>query len=118
MVIMIIISDYILDILDWVFPTKERTNAINLLIVVIVRKEVADDKDLIFHEKIHLVQLLELLVIGWLVISALMLVYNYAIARDWDIAYHMSPFEKEAYANQGKEDYLKTRPFCNWIRYI
>jgi hypothetical protein len=74
-------------------------------------------KDDIFlnHEKIHLAQQKELLVIGFYLIYAIEFAYQYIIYRDSFKAYWNISFEREAYANEKNPEYLSTRErFSQW----
>lgn len=79
-----------------------------------------DKKNVIFvnHERIHLRQQLELLVIPffiWYVLEFLVRLVQY---KNWNLAYRNISFEKEAYANEKEIDYLKTRSPLSFSKYI
>lgn len=86
--------------------------------VFIKTTELKDDAIFINHERIHLRQQLELLVIPFL----LFYVIEYAIRllqyRSKDLAYRNISFEREAYVNEKDLNYLQLRPFWNFINYI
>ena len=70
------------------------------------------------HERIHLRQQLELLVIPffiWYFLEFLMRLIQYG---KMDLAYRNISFEREAYANEKELDYLKMRSFWNFLKYI
>lgn len=70
------------------------------------------------HEKIHLRQQLELLVLPffiWYVVEFLIRYLNY---RSWSLAYRAISFEREAYANEKDLGYLKSRSLWSFIRYL
>ena len=71
---------------------------------------------LINHERIHLRQQAETLVIFFYVIYVLNYILN--IIRDGSSrrAYRALMFEKEAYANQADFKYLKNRKWFGWLR--
>tara|TARA_R100000152_G_C6781599_1_gene216457 strand:+ start:5172 stop:5555 length:384 start_codon:yes stop_codon:yes gene_type:complete len=70
------------------------------------------------HETIHYHQQLEMLFIGqWLMYGIFWLI-GLIKHRDAKKAYYLNPFEKEAYDNDQKSDYLNTRKMWNWINYI
>ncbi|MBR9845460.1 MAG: hypothetical protein GYB35_04760 [Algicola sp.] len=74
--------------------------------------------NLVNHEKIHLRQQLELLIIVfyfWYVMEFLIWLCVY---KKWNVAYQSISFEKEAYAKEKDLNYLKSRPFWNFINYI
>ena len=69
------------------------------------------------HEKIHLRQQLELLVLPffiWYFIEYLFRLIQYKKA---DLAYRNISFEREAYANEKDLEYLKRRPFLRFSKY-
>lgn len=73
---------------------------------------------LLNHEKIHIKQQLELLIVLfyiWYVIEFLYLLYLY---KDTKKAYLNISFEKEAYSNEKDYNYLQNRPFWNFIIYL
>lgn len=76
------------------------------------------DSVLMFHERIHLRQQLEMLVI----LFYLWYVLEYLIRRiggkGHRSAYRSLSFEREAYSNEKDPDFLKSRPFWNFLNYI
>ncbi len=76
------------------------------------------DEILINHEKIHLRQQLEFLVIPFFLIYLLEFGVRLIQFGNWNLAYRNISFEKEAYAKEKDPDYLKSRPFWNVIRYL
>ena len=69
------------------------------------------------HETIHFQQQLELLFAGQWVLYGLSWLKNRLTMNGKD-AYYNNVFEKEAYDNDSKENYLETRPRYNWINYV
>lgn len=73
-------------------------------------------KRIINHESIHIKQQQELLIVPFYVIYIL----------EWFVklffygkkAYYNISFEREAYANDDNYEYLKTRKFWSWIKYL
>lgn len=79
-----------------------------------------DKEDSVFvnHERIHLQQQLELLVIPfftWYFFEFILRLFQY---KNADLAYRNISFEKEAYANEKDLNYLKRRSFGNFFRYF
>ena len=70
------------------------------------------------HEKIHIRQQIELLVLPFYVLYFLNLILNYFIYRDLFTAYCNIVFEREAYANEKNLDFLKSRSFWNFRKYF
>lgn len=91
--------------------------AINLFGILFVRKGVKVSEEMINHEAIHSAQMKEMLYIFFY----LWYVIEYVIRR-WNNtannAYKKISFEREAYANESDEDYLKERRRFNWINFI
>lgn len=73
---------------------------------------------LINHEKIHLRQQLELLLIFFFIWYILEFIFNLIRYRNWNKAYHQISFEKEAYQNEGNPNYLIDRKFWSFIKYL
>jgi len=72
---------------------------------------------LVNHEKIHLRQQLELLVLpffAWYFIEYLFRLVQYG---NHNKAYRNICFEREAYQNEEDLDYLKKRPFWKFLNY-
>lgn len=90
--------------------------AISIYPIVIIRtKDLKMDKILLNHERIHLVQQLECLIILFYVLEFIWLLLKY---RRWHIAYRQISFEKEAYQNEKDLDYLKSRSLWNFVKYL
>ena len=67
------------------------------------------DKVLINHERIHLRQQVETLILLFAIWYFLDFLFKYLRYRNWDKAYRNIIFEREAYNNQSNLDYLKVR---------
>jgi len=71
----------------------------------------------ILHEKIHLRQQWETLIIFWYIIYLIEWIYKWIkIGKLWD-AYYQIKFEREAFTEEIYPDYLKDRKLFNWIKY-
>jgi hypothetical protein len=70
------------------------------------------------HEKIHIRQQIELLILPFYVIYFSNLFFNYLKYRNFQKAYRNIIFEREAYANEKNLDYLKSRSFWSFIKYL
>ena len=99
--------------LSWVISIR----AITLYPFIIFRDE-ADDVT-INHERIHIVQQKELLVLPFYILYVWYWIVNrikyYDLGPD---AYYNLPFEREAYKNHDNFEYLKTRPRFAWTKYF
>ena len=83
-------------------------------------KQSLDKKNLVFlnHERIHLRQQLELLIIPFFVLYFMEFLVRLIQYRNTDLAYRNISFEREAYANEKDLDYLKNRFFWKFFKYI
>ncbi len=75
-------------------------------------------KTILNHERIHLRQQIEMLVLPfyvWYLLEWLILLIKH---RNIDRAYRNISFEKEAYRNENNFHYLKNRPFWSFIKYL
>ena len=76
------------------------------------------NKVLINHEKIHLRQQLELLIILFYVWYALEFLIRLMQFKNWNMAYKNISFEREAYEKEFDFNYLKHRRFWNFLKYL
>ncbi len=76
-----------------------------------------EDVVLLNHEKIHLRQQLELLIIPFYILYFLEFIVRFIRWRNWQQAYRNISFEREAYVNEKDLHYLKSRSFWNFIKY-
>ncbi|MBR5399610.1 MAG: hypothetical protein IK103_07435 [Bacteroidales bacterium] len=92
--------------------------AINLFGFIVVRKGAFFSDSSLNHEMIHSAQQREMLFVFfyiWYVLEWLIRLLCCFSARK---AYFRISFEKEAYANEYDEEYLKRRKLYNWVRYL
>jgi hypothetical protein len=73
---------------------------------------------LLNHEKIHIKQQLEMLIIPFYIVYLLNWIFNLIRYRNSDVAYRNVVFEKEAYACDDNLEYLKTRKPFAFFRYF
>ena len=86
---------------------------------VVVRDRNAQDYLVLMnHERIHLRQQLELLVLPFFVIYGLDYLVKLLRYRDKDVAYRNVVFEREAYQNENDLEYLKSRSFWRFLKYV
>lgn len=76
------------------------------------------DKVLINHEKIHLRQQLELLIVPFYIFYLTEFLVRLIQFKNWHRAYHHISFEREAYENEAQLDYLERRPFWFFRKYL
>lgn len=77
-----------------------------------------ENKVLVNHEKIHIRQQLELLVLPfflWYFVEYTVRLLQY---KNTNLAYRNISFEREAYANETDLNYLKTRGFFRFWNYL
>jgi hypothetical protein len=86
--------------------------------ILIKHTALQHDPVLVNHEKIHLRQQLELLIIPFYILYLLNYLINLLIYGKHDKAYRMICFEKEAYGNESNMGYLEKRRIWTWIKYI
>ncbi|MBP1223555.1 hypothetical protein [Flavobacterium sp. 1355] len=70
------------------------------------------------HERIHLKQQIELLIIPFFVWYFLEYLFRLAQYKNKDLAYRNISFEREAYAKETDLNYLKKRSFFQFMDYI
>ncbi|MFD1614893.1 hypothetical protein [Gelatiniphilus marinus] len=73
---------------------------------------------LINHEKIHLKQQLEMLLVPFYLVYGFEFLFRLIQYKKWHLAYRNISFEREAYANELNLDYLKQRFFWGFLKYI
>ncbi|CAN1505818.1 hypothetical protein MCETHM1_00637 [Flavobacteriaceae bacterium] len=78
----------------------------------------SENKVLINHEKIHIRQQLELLVLPFFVWYFVEYAVRLLQYKNANLAYRNISFEREAYTNEMHLDYLKTRTFFSFINYL
>lgn len=84
----------------------------------VLLKSKTPDKVIINHEKIHIRQQSELLVLFFYLWYIIEWLFKYIACRNFDIAYRNICFEREAFANENNLEYLKTRPFWAFLKYL
>ena len=98
--------------------TKMKVNGITLFPFIILRnKDFKNNKILINHEKIHLRQQLELLIIFFYIWYVVEYYYWLVKLKNKHLAYRNISFEREAYAMEEDLNYLETRKFCSFFKY-
>jgi|TARA_R110000824_G_scaffold196366_1_gene379555 hypothetical protein len=70
------------------------------------------------HEAVHFFQQLELLFVFQWILYALFYLIGLIKHRGRAKAYYSNPFEKEAYEKQGNMNYLETREWFSWRKYL
>jgi hypothetical protein len=75
-------------------------------------------KILVNHERIHIRQQMELLIIPFYLWYGIEWIIHYFQVRNFWIAYRMISFEKEAYAMEHDLNYLKNRKFWEFLKFL
>lgn len=104
---MVIASNRAIKLLEFVL--RSRFQAIAIFPFIFVREESKTSKVLLNHERIHLRQQLELLIVPsliWYLIEG--------VFKD----YRQISFEREAFANEKDLNYLKTRKWFAFVKYL
>jgi len=99
-------------ILSWFIPIR----AITIWPFIIFRDKV--DIETINHERIHIFQQKELLIIPFYLLYFFFWIKNKIKGQDNLEAYLNIPFEKEAYSNGNDLSYLLRRKRFSWINYL
>ncbi len=86
--------------------------------VFLKEKHLKNDTVLINHERIHLRQQLELLLLPFYVFYIVEFLCRLLYYLNWKKAYKNISFEREAYANEQDLDYLKQRRFWCFLKYL
>ncbi|HMI08015.1 MAG TPA: hypothetical protein VK528_10745 [Flavobacterium sp.] len=86
--------------------------------VILREKEAMENQILVNHEKIHIRQQLELLVLPFFVWYVLEYGFRLRQYRSRNLAYRNICFEREAYENEKDLDYLKKRPFWRFFKFV
>jgi hypothetical protein len=86
--------------------------------VFIKHKFDLDNKVLVNHEKIHLRQQLEILVLPFFVWYLLEYVIRLLQYKNANLAYRNISFEREAYTNEINLEYLKTKRVFSFLNYL
>ncbi len=76
------------------------------------------NKTFVNHEKIHLRQQIELLIILFFIWYALEYFVRLIQYKDRKKAYRNISFEREAYANESNPHYLANRKFFSFLNYL
>ena len=85
--------------------------------VILRDREATGRSVLLNHERIHMRQQMELLVLPFFVWYGLEYVIRVIQFRNKHLGYRNIGFEREAYQNEKDLDYLKKRPFWSFIKY-
>jgi|SRR5690606_8590532 len=100
-----------------IFP--ERFEGLTLWPVIILKHDnLKNDEVLLNHERIHLKQQLELLILPFYILYFAEWLINIIKYNDAHLAYRNISFEKEAYQNEENLDYLRERSLFAFFKYF
>jgi len=98
---------------------KLKINGIALFPFIFIRKpEDKENNVLINHEKIHLRQQLEMLIIFFYIVYLIEYGYWLFKLKNGYLAYRRISFEREAYDNESDLGYLKIKKLWSFRKYI
>lgn len=98
---------------------KTRISGITLFPFILLRERAnRQNKTLLNHEKIHIYQQVELLVIPFYIWYISEYYLKYLKYKNPHLAYRNISFEREAYANEKDLKYLKRRKLWSFLRYL
>lgn len=101
------------------FLTGNLATGMALFPFIVVKNIEAKVNDrLINHEKIHLIQQLEMLILPFYIWYALEYTIRRFQFKNHLEAYKNISFEKEAYCNEDKLNYLKNRKLFSFLKFI
>ena len=86
--------------------------------IILKNTALKDDHVLINHERIHLKQQAELLIIPFYFLYLLEWVVRSILYLDFYKAYQNISFEREAYRNEKDMNYIHKRPFFAFLKYF
>lgn len=86
--------------------------------VLVKKAGYKENRIFINHEKIHLRQQLELLIVPFFLWYSLEFLIRWCYYKDKNVAYRNLSFEREAYANESNLEYLETRSFFRFLKYL
>ena len=109
----VIISSFICEL----FSVFIRVGGITLYPFIILRPEY-NNKTTINHEKIHIEQQKELLVVFFYILYVYYWLKGKVAGLSNSDAYMSIPFEKEAYKNEDDFNYLDIRKKRSWTKFI
>ena len=90
----------------------------NFPFIFLLHKGDRENRVLVQHEKIHIRQQLELLVLFFYVWYFVEFLIRYVQYKNWNRAYRNISLEREAYANEKDLYYLKQRSFWRFLKYF
>ena len=85
--------------------------------ILVKEKKYTSHQVLLNHERIHLYQQLELLILPFYILYFINYMINLVRYRDHYKAYFNIIFEKEAFNQENNTEYISKRKFLAWIQF-
>ncbi len=101
----------------YLIPKGYRGMALYPFVIIRYRMD-KENRVLVNHEKIHVRQQLELLIVPFFILYFLEYVVRLLRYKDRNVAYRNISFEREAYGNEDNLDYLSKRKFWSFCHYL
>ncbi|MDI1316569.1 hypothetical protein [Flavobacterium sp.] len=86
--------------------------------IVVSEPDLKQNRILINHERIHIRQQLEMLILPFFIWYGVEFLARFIICKNKDKAYHSISFEREAYENEKDLNYLKQRSYWKFLNYL
>lgn len=86
--------------------------------IILESKPVRNDKTYINHEMIHIYQQMELFFFVFMLCYYLEFLIRWLNYRNLETAYKNISFEREAYENESNYNYLETRKWYSFLKYL
>ncbi|RDC57541.1 hypothetical protein DU508_05660 [Pedobacter chinensis] len=86
--------------------------------ILLKSEKLKADQEIINHEKIHLRQQLELLILPFYIFYLINYLINLLRYKSHHLAYRKIIFEQEAYQHEANMNYLKNNNWYGWIKLI
>lgn len=100
------------------FLFTKKFNGITLWPFIILREDrLKFDSVFMQHERIHLKQQLEMLIIPFYIWYGVEFIVRWLQYKERHLAYKNISFEREAYTNEKQINYVKTRKFWAFLKY-
>lgn len=77
-----------------------------------------EDDVLVNHERIHIKQQIEMLILPFFIWYFFEFLFRFFQYKSWYQAYRNISFEREAYNNENDLNYLKSRSFWRFSKYL
>ena len=86
--------------------------------IVVSEMDLKQNEVMINHEKIHIRQQIELLILPFFIWYGMEFLIRWFMYKDKNAAYRNISFEREAYANEKDLNYLKKRSFWSFLKFF